>query len=166
MPEITRQVKINAPKEKTWEILADWGAVSNWAPTITESHITTEAKRGVGAIRSCDHTQMGNIEEEVVAWEEGISLSYDVIKGLPTPMKSLNNTWSVSGEGADSMVTLTMDFRTRFGPLGALMEMMMLQRMMRKEMGLSLAGLKQYLETGEVVSVVSEVSEGSLAAVT
>ena len=40
MPQLTRQVKINAPKEKTWDILADWGAVSNWAPTITESHIT------------------------------------------------------------------------------------------------------------------------------
>ncbi len=111
MPEIRRQVKINAPKEKTWEILADWGAVSNWAPTITESHTTTEAKRGVGSIRSCDHTQMGSIEEEIVAWEEGSSLSYDVIKGLPMPMKSLNNTWSVSAEGTDSMVTLTMNFQ-------------------------------------------------------
>ena len=166
MSNLTAQVKITAPKEKTWEILADWGAVSNWAPTITESHTTTEAKRGVGSIRSCDHTQMGNIEEEIVAWEEGTSLSYDVIKGLPMPMKSLNNTWSVSGEGADSMVTLKMDFRTRFGPLGALMEMMMLKRMMRKEMGLSLAGLKQYAETGEVVGAEADVSERSLASVT
>jgi len=166
MPEITRQVKINAPKEKTWEILADLGAVSNWAPAVTESHMMTEAKRGVGAIRSCDHTRMGNIEEEFVAWEEGTSLSYDVIKGLPMPMKSLNNTWSVSGEGADSMVTLTMDFGMKFGPLGALMAALAVRRMMHKEMGLNLAGLKQYLEIGEVVSAASEVSEGSLAAVT
>ncbi len=165
MPEIRRQVKINAPKEKTWEILADWGAVSNWAPTITESHITTEAKRGVGAIRSCDHTQMGKIEEEIVAWEEGTSLSYDVIKGLPMPMKSLNNTWSVSAEGADSMVTLTMNFGMKFGPLGALMAALAVRRLMHKEMGLNLAGLKQYLESGEVVSAASDVSEGSLAAV-
>jgi len=166
MSQLTRQVKINAPKEKTWEVLADWGAVSKWAPTITESHITTDAKRGVGAIRSCDHTQMGNIEEEVVAWEEGTSLSYDVIKGLPMPMKSLNNIWSVSGEGADSIVTLTMDFGMKFGPLGALMAALAVRRMMNKEMGLTLAGLKQYVESGEVVSAVSEVSEGSLAAVT
>ncbi len=165
MPEITRQVKINAPKEKTWEILADLGAVSNWAPAVTESHMMTEAKRGVGAIRSCDHTQMGNIEEEIVAWEEGTSLSYDVIKGLPMPMKSLNNTWSVSGEGAESMVTLTMNFGMKFGPLGALMAALAVRRLMHKEMGLNLAGLKQYLESGEVVSAASDVSEGSLAAV-
>ncbi len=132
MPQLTRQVKINAPKEKTWEILADWGAVSNWAPTITESHITTDAKRGVGAIRSCDHTQMGNIEEEVVAWEEGTSLSYDVIKGLPMPMKSLNNIWSVSGEGADSIVTLTIDLGLMFGPLGSLIASLAVRRMLIK----------------------------------
>ena len=166
MPEIRRQVKINAPKEKTWEILADLGAVSNWAPTITESHMTTEAKRGVGSIRSCDHTQMGNIEEEIVAWEEGTSLSYDVTKGLTMPMKSLNNTWSVSGEGADSIVTLTMDFGMKFGPLGALMAALAVRRMLLKEMGINLAGLKQYVETGEVVAAVSGISEDSLAAVT
>ncbi len=166
MPEITRQVKINTPKEKTWEILADFGAVSNWAPAVTESHITTEAKRGVGAIRIFDHTRMGNIEEEIVAWEEGSSLSYDFIKGLPMPMKSLNNTWSISAEGDGSVVTLTMDFQMKFGPLGALMAALAVRRMMHKEMGLNLAGLKQYLEIGEVVSAASEVSEGSLAAVT
>ena len=166
MPQLTKQVKISAPKEKTWEILADWGAVSNWAPTITESHTTTEAKRGVGSVRSCDHIQMGAIEEEVVAWEEGRSLSYDVIKGLPMPMKSLNNNWSLSAEGDGSLVTLTMNFEMKFGPLGALMAALGVRRMMDKEMGLSLAGLKQYIETGEVVADVSEVSEGSLAAVT
>ena len=36
--------------------------------------------------------KMGDIEERIVAWDEGRSLSYDVIKGLPFPMKSLNNT--------------------------------------------------------------------------
>ncbi len=166
MTQLSRQIKINAPKEKTWEILADWGAVSNWAPTITESHTTTEAKRGVGSIRSCDHIQMGTIEEEIVRWEEGSSLSYDVIKGLPMPMKSLNNTWSMSAEGDGSVVTLTMDFQMKFGPLGALMAALAVRRMMHKEMGVSLAGLKQYVETGEVVGAVSQVSERSLAAVT
>ncbi len=166
MSQLTRQVKIDAPKEKTWEALADFGAVANWAPTVTESHATTEAKRGVGSIRRCDHVRMGILEEEIVTWEEGSSLSYDLIKGLPMPMKSLNNTWAVSAEGDGSLVTLTMNFEMKFGPLGALMAALAVRRAMLKEMGINLAGLKQYVETGEVVAAVSEVSEGSLAAVT
>ncbi len=109
---------------------------------------------------------MGILEEEIVTWEEGSSLSYDLIKGLPMPMKSLNNTWAVSAEGDGSLVTLTMNFEMKFGPLGALMAALAVRRAMLKEMGINLAGLKQYVETGEVVATVSEVSEGSLAAVT
>ena len=165
MPRITKEVRIDASKEKVWEILADWGAVSNWAPTILESHSTTEATGGVGAERACEHEKMGHIEERVGAWHEGSSLSYDVIKGLPFPMKSLNNTWSVSADGDGAVVTLTMDFRMGMGPLGAL-PALMARPMMRNEMGLSLAGLKQYTETGEVVATPNDVTVPALAAVT
>lgn len=109
MPKLVRQVIINASKERVWEVLADFGGVSNWAPTILESHSTTEANGGVGAERTCRHEKMGNIEERVVAWEDGGSLSYDVTKGLPFPMKSLNNTWSVNAAGDSATVSVAMD---------------------------------------------------------
>ncbi len=165
MTQVIRQIKINAPKEKVWEVLADFGAVANWAPTISESHSTTEATRGVGAERACEHEKMGHIEERIVSWDAGSSLSYDVIKGLPFPMKSLNNIWSVSDAGDGAVVTLTMDFRMGMGPLGAL-PALMARPMMRKETGVSLAGLKQYTETGKVVTTPADVTAPALAAVT
>ncbi len=165
MPKITRQVRSNVSKEKFWQVLANFGRVSNWAPTIRESHSTTEATRGVGAERACEHEKMGHIEERVVSWDEGSSLSYDVIKGLPFPMKSLNNIWSVSDAGEGAVVRLTMDFRMGMGPLGAL-PALMARPMMRKEMGLSLAGLKQYTEIGEVVATPKDVTAPALAVVT
>ena len=145
MPRITKELRITASKEQVWDILADFGAVSNWAPNVSESHTTTEAIRGVGAVRVCDHEKMGHLEERIVAWDEGSSLSYDVTKGLPFPMKSLNNVWSVSDAGDGAVVTLTMDFRMGLGPLGAL-PALIARPLMRKEMGVNLAGLKQYTE--------------------
>ncbi len=165
MTQLSRQIKIDAPTEKVWEILADFGAVSNWAPTISESQSTTEATRGVGAERGCEHEKMGHIEERITEWDEGTSISYEVIKGLPFPMKSLNNTWSVSDAGDGAVVTVTMDFRMGMGPLGAL-PALMARPLMRKEMGLSLAGLKQYTETGEVIVTPRDVTAPALAAVT
>ena len=100
-----------------------------------------------------------------MAWDEGSSLSYDVIKGLPFPMKSSNNTWSVSDAGDGAVVTLTMDFRMAMGPLDALLALMAWP-VMRREMGLSLAGLKQYVENGEVVATPKDVTAPALAAVT
>ncbi len=45
-----------------------------------------------------------------------------------------------------------MEFSTKLGPLGSLMELMMMKRMMRKEMDLALAGLKYHIETGSLAS--------------
>ena len=165
MPKLVRQIAINASKEKVWEVLADFSGAANWAPTILESRSTTEANGGVGAERTCKHVKMGNIEERIVAWEDGRSLSYDVIKGLPFPMKSLNNTWAVSTLGDGALVTLTMDFGMKLGPLG-LLAALMARPPMRKEMGVSLAGLKQYVEKAKVVETTNDLTAPSLAAVT
>jgi len=164
MPKLVRQVAINASKEKVWEVLADFSGVANWAPTILESRSTTEANGGVGAERTCKHVKMGNIEERIVAWEDGHSLSYDVIKGLPFPMKSLNNTWSVIAAGDNATVSVAMDFRMGLGPLGVL-PALMARLPMRKEMQVSLAGLKQYVETSEVFTTTKDLAPDSLAAV-
>ena len=164
MPRLVRQIAIDASKEQVWEVLADFGGVSNWAPTILESHSTTEANGGVGAERTCKHVKMGKIEERIVAWDDSRSLSYDVTRGLPFPLKSLNNTWSVDAAGDNAIVSLTMDFRMGLGPLGVL-PALVARLPMRKEMKVSLAGLKQYVETGEVVTASKDLAPPSLAAV-
>ncbi len=150
MSQLTRRVRIDAPAEKAWAVLADFGGVSKWAPTITESRSLTEANGGVGARRTCTHVKLGQLEEVIVEWEEGRRYSYDVTRGLPMPMKSLNNDWSVESDGDGAVVTLRQNFQTKFGPLGSLMESLMIRRMMGKEMTLALAGLKYHTETGEV----------------
>ena len=164
MPVLVQQVAIDASKEKVWEILADFSGVANWAPTITESRSTTEANGGVDAERSCEHEKMGTIYERIVAWEDGRSLSYDVTKGLPFPMKSLNNIWSVDAAGDNAMVSVAMEFHMGLGPLGVL-PALMAKRLMRKEIQVSLAGLKQYVETSEVVTTTKDLAATSLAAV-
>ena len=58
---------------------------------------------------------------------------------------------------------MTVDFRMKFGPLGALMERLAVRRQMCKQMALSLASLKYHVETGEVVG--SKLPKAALAAV-
>ncbi len=153
MSLLTRRVRIDASVEKAWEVLADFGGVSKWAPTITESRSLTEANGGVGARRTCTHVKMGQLEEVIVEWEEGRRYSYDVTRGLPMPMKSLNNDWSVESDGDGAVVTLHQNFETKFGPLGWLIESLVLRRMMEKEITVSLAGLKYHTETGEIATL-------------
>ena len=49
MSKLTHQVTINAPVDKVWGVLADFGAIDKWAPPVSKSYSKTEAKGGGGA---------------------------------------------------------------------------------------------------------------------
>ncbi len=157
MTQISKQIRIDAPKDKVWEILADFGGVSNWAPTVVSAYSTTEANGGVGAERHCEVKRFGSIEERIPEWDEGRSYSYDVVDGVPAPMKYIRNTVSVCLDGDGTLVRFALEFEMKFGPVGALLERLAIRPLMRKTLTESLAGLKHHVETGEVIGEDTEL---------
>ena len=51
MPSITQTIRINAPKEKVWNVLADFGGIINYNPNLKDSYSTSKANGGIGATR-------------------------------------------------------------------------------------------------------------------
>ena len=47
MTRVTIDLRIDAPKEKVWDVVADSGSVSVWSPALAGSHYTSEAKEGL-----------------------------------------------------------------------------------------------------------------------
>ncbi len=86
----------------------------------------------------------------MTGWEDGRRLVYDVTKGLPFPMKSLTNDWSIEASAGSTVVTLEQTFEVKLGPLGSLL-VPVIRKQMGKEMTVTLAGLKHHVETGELV---------------
>ncbi len=150
MSKLSKRIRINTPAEKVWEVLADFGGVAKWNPVVAHSVAITDANRGVGCERQCEVPGFGDVRERVTEWEEGRRLSYD-LEGGAGPMKSLGGEFSLSPAGDNTEVTMTLDFRVKFGPVGALMDRFIVRRQMRKQMALTLAGLKHHVETGEEV---------------
>ncbi len=68
MTKIREEIKIQAPKEKVWAILADLGAIHNFNADVRKSYYTSEAKEGVGVSRACELRPMGIVEEKVTEW--------------------------------------------------------------------------------------------------
>jgi hypothetical protein len=44
MTRVTIDLRIDAPKEKVWDVVADLGSVSVWNTALAGSHYTSEAK--------------------------------------------------------------------------------------------------------------------------
>ncbi len=150
MTQLTTEVHIDAPKEKVWEVLANLGDIYKWNPGVASSHWTSEQKQGVGASRHCDlQNPSGTLEERAIEWREGEGYTIDVYESsLP-----LKNTveFAIKPEGAGTRVYVTVDYRLKYGPVGALLDVLFVRRQMQKGFDHLLAGLKYHVETGDPV---------------
>ncbi len=150
MTRITGDIHIDAPKEHVWDILADLGGIKNFHPGLTDSYYHPGAKRGVGASRHCDLKPFGSLEETVVRWEEGESYTLRIHDGKKVPPFSrAEGTLAVraNGGGSGTVATMTLEYSLKFGPLGRLMNAIMVRRQFEKVIPAVLGGLKKYAES-------------------
>lgn len=144
---------VNAPKHEVWAALTDIGGVAKYNPTVLHSYTLTESNSGVGAERHCDLTFSGaSVEERVTDWDESGSYSIEVFNGekMP-PIDNVVAHISVEAEGEDSVVRGTLEYDTRYGPVGWLMDRFMVAPKFGRAFAGIFAGLKHHVETGELV---------------
>lgn len=105
MPEIAETTTIARPPGDVWAVLADFGAISRWAPNVDHSCLITEQADQIGAVR---RVQVGRaaLLERVVEWSPGERLSY-TIHGLPPVIREATNTWTLAESDASTIVTVT-----------------------------------------------------------
>jgi len=155
--KITREVHINAPKEKVWEILTDFGNVSLYSPGVLKSYLTSDQQRGVGTTRHCDLATLGliknaTLEERIIAWDEGESLEIEIYGGTKTPpFKKAVGAYSLREDNGGTLVSFTVEYSLKFGPVGYLMDKLMFATQSGKAFTSTLASLKHYAEADQPV---------------
>ncbi len=108
MRAVTRTRTIARSPEQVWETLADFGAISAWAPKVDHSCLLRTSEHG-GRIGSTRRIQIGRttLLERVVSWDEAKTLAYD-IEGLPAVVRSVRYEWRLEPAGvARTVVALT-----------------------------------------------------------
>jgi ligand-binding SRPBCC domain-containing protein len=167
MTTFTSQVRINAPKDKVWSVLADLGGIQRYNPAVSKSYYNTEETDGVGAGRVCELLPMGEVKETASQWKDGESYTLDVtpVKAMP-PMKDVQAEFSVRADDDGTVVNLEMNYNMKFGPIGALMDAIMVKPQFSSVAPNILKGLKHFVETGEEVTpqVIKQINQqGSTA---
>jgi ligand-binding SRPBCC domain-containing protein len=147
MRVLEERVEIDAPLPAVWTVLADFGAVADWAPYMRASSLAGEVRSGVGMRRAMRHAWGFRFEEAVTQWHDGKGFSFDVVRA-PYPMKDVKETWAVSSEDGRTVVATQVRYRMQLGLIGRVVDAMLVRLIVRREMRAGLRGLKEFAERG------------------
>ena len=143
---VSKRVKV--PAGRVWEVLSDYGNIYKFHPKVKASSILTGNDRGLGAKRRCEFHDKSSVVEEITEWEEGKGFSL-VLSEISMPLKRAEASMRVAPLGSDaSTVTISMDYDVKYGPMGRLMDLMMMRGMMRKMFSQLIEGLEEYALSG------------------
>ena len=146
MATITRIRTLAAPAERVWEVLADFGAISRWAPNVDHSCVLEHPGDAGIAAGTTRRVQVGRdtLVERIVTVTPPAVLAYD-IEGLPKRLRRVVNQWTLEPAGGGTDVTLTTTVEIAANPIAHIAERA-LCRFMAKQSDTMLAGLAARVE--------------------
>ncbi len=149
--QVNSVVRINASAEKVWAILDDYSAVEKFSFGLDKSRLIGEIESGLGAKRQCVFHDGTSVVEEIVEYKANHSFKV-VLTEFTMPLKTMYATLKVEKvTNTRCDVSMNMSFVMKFGPLGALMGMLMLRPFMKRIQKKSLSGLAYHAFTGNSI---------------
>jgi Polyketide cyclase / dehydrase and lipid transport len=143
--EISRSRIVLASLPAVWDVLADFGALSSWAPNADHSCILNHGPDGA-PLGTTRRVQIGRnaLVERITDFEPRTALAY-AIEGLPTRLRAVSNRWTLRADGEHTGVTLTSRVVIGSGPLARAAEWVVC-RVMAKQSDSMLTGLARRTE--------------------
>lgn len=153
MTRIEHHIHIQQSLEQVWQVLADLGGVSRFHPYVEKSYFTSPLKTGVGAARACEIRGGIKVIETSTHWDvlKSLTLNIQFVEGQKPPIRDARATLKVAQEGGKVRVDMVMQYTPFFGPLGLLLDQLLIRPQYERMLPRVLSGLKHHLETGQVV---------------
>ena len=127
MTTIQHEIRANCAPERVWALLSDLTAVASYNPSVRAAALTGNLKGGVGAERACDLLPNGRVVERVTHWDEGRALGLEVAES-DWPIHYMRWVTRVAPASNGSVITQDLEYRVKFGPLGWLLDRLVMKR--------------------------------------
>lgn len=150
METIKRTVLIDAPTSVVWSALANFQGIGDFHPYITNVDLLSKNNGGIGSKRTCFFSDGTKIDEEIIEWHDGERFTIKA-SNFSFPIKTMKAALGVTPAGSKSEAFMTIMYEPKYGLMGKLMALLMMNRMMGKRMAGILAGLGQFATTGKRV---------------
>ena len=147
MTTIRHELRANCPREKVWALLADLEAVERYNPAVRTASVEGAQRTGVGARRACDLVPKGRVVERVTHWEDGRAVGLEVAES-DWPIHFMRWVTRLEEEGGTTRITQDLEYQVKFGPLGWLLDRLVMKKKLTANLDLVFAELVKHAENG------------------
>ena len=127
MSTIHHEIETVCPPGRVWDVLSDLEAVRHYNPTVRTVAVRGNRRTGVGAERVCDLYPKGRVVERVTHWEDGRALGLEVAES-DWPIRYMRWVTRIEPRGDGSLITQKLEYSLKFGPLGWLLDKLVMKR--------------------------------------
>ena len=145
MTTIRHELVARCGPERIWQLLADLEAVARYNPGVRAARYVGAQRSGVGASRSCDLAPNGRVVERVTVWDEGRAVGLEVTES-DWPIHFMRWVTRLEPTKEGTRLTQDLEYAVKFGPLGWLLDRVMMERKLRTTLDGVLANLIQHAE--------------------
>lgn len=152
MTALTISRTISSPLKVVWAAVAeDFGGIYKYHPRVKHSPLISTISAGLGTTRRCEFHDGSKVDEEIVGWDKEKEIQI-ALTNAAMPLNDISATVNFQPIDEKSCtVEFTMRYTPKFGPVGWLMDRVMLRPMMNKILMQMLDGLDRHLATGEII---------------
>jgi uncharacterized protein YndB with AHSA1/START domain len=138
-------VQINAPRYVVWDALSDIRRVVDWNPGIDDVECLSDQVSGIGARRRCFTHPTGWMTESITEWSEGSLVGFSV-EDAP-PLKNGVARFVLVDIDGGTEVDARFEYEVKLGPLGPVIDRLVVHRQLSSAFERGLDGLRDYTET-------------------
>src|SRR5262249_3444689 len=139
-------IHIAAAPETVWRVLGRLDALHEYDPGVKKASVLSGPREGVGASRKCDLAPGGWFEERVTEWTPHDAMAFELF-ACSLPVKRLRHRYTLTADGVGTLVKQTMTYELKFGPLGWVMDALMVRRKWNEGVRGFFTGLKERVES-------------------
>ena len=145
MTTLHNEIVIEGSVSRVWNALSKLDALPHYDPGVDSVSILEGARTGMGAGRRCVLRDGGWFEERVTEWDGSHVLAFDLVACV-LPVRSLRHRYILTEEGTSTRVEQSLEYRLKYGPLGAALDAVVVRRKWDAGIKAFLAGLKKHVE--------------------
>jgi ligand-binding SRPBCC domain-containing protein len=150
MTVLRNSIHIEAPPEKVWAVLSRLDALHEFDPGVERSQLRSKHREGIGADRHCDLRTGGWFRERVTVWDPPRAIEFELHE-CTLPVLKLWHHYTLVADGKGTRVDQRQEYQLKYGPIGKMLDALVVRRKWDAGIKSFFAGLKRHVENGGIL---------------